>query len=592
MSSSLKETIALLKRDAWVKPYLGRYRKILALALVLGCSTVLFAAGLMFTSGWLIAGSAEMPYSVLMLGTPLLCVRVFGVGKPILRYCERLASHDWVLRFTSNLRKQLYRSFDAEGVFFRASHRLGDALGLLAEDVEHIQNLYLRCVFPTAIALAAGVGLCVLFGCFSPLACLVCFVFVSLELFVVPAVSVSINGKRQSMAKELAAKRYAAYADNILGITDWTLSGRKADFLAQCENGQEDLNRLKAQAHAFDRKRDLAQQALFACTIIALICWATITFGGMRGGQANWILAFALGAFPLIDAFAVMPVAATQAQGHFDSIARLNDLSLPVEGETGTSPESEHAQNIDLDLKHPVVELKDVEFAYPGQSPTICGISLSLSPGQHLALLGKSGSGKTTLAHLLRGDLAPTSGSITAGGLPCSELGGDAPRMFGVCQQATYLFNDTLRNNLLIAKPQASDGELERALERVGLKKLLARLPKGLDTVLDEAGLRFSGGERHRVALARILLQDAPIVILDEPTVSLDPRTEHEVLDTMFEVLAGKTVVLITHHLQGISNMDRVLFLESGRIVLDGAPEELERSNQHYRALLELEQGF
>ena len=124
------------------------------------------------------------------------------------------------------------------------------------------------------------------------------------------------------------------------------------------------------------------------------------------------------------------------------------------------------------------------------------------------------------------------------------------------------------------------------------MKKLLARLPKGLDTVLDEAGLRFSGGERHRVALARILLQDAPIVILDEPTVSLDPRTEHEVLDTMFEVLASKTVVLITHHLQEVSDMDRVLFLENGRIVLDGAPEELERSNQHYRALLELEQRF
>lgn len=592
MNSSLKETLALLKRDAWVKPYLGHYRKILALALVLGCCTVLFAAGLMFTSGWLIAGSAEMPYSVLMLGTPLLCVRVFGVGKPILRYCERLASHDWVLRFTSDLRKQLYRSFDAEGVFFRASHRLGDALGLLAEDVEHIQNLYLRCVFPTAIALAAGAGLCILFGCFSPFACLVCFVFVSIELFVVPAVSVSVNGKRQSMAKELAAKRYTAYADNILGITDWTLSGRKADFLAQCENGQEDLNRLKAQAHAFDRKRDLAQQAVFACAVIALICWAALTFGGAQGGQSNWILAFVLGLFPLIDAFAVMPVAATQAQGHFDSIARLNELSLPVEEETKANTESRVEQNTDSDPKHPVVELKDVKFAYPGQPPTICGINLTLLPGQHLALLGKSGSGKTTLAHLLRGDLTPTSGSITAGGFTCSELGNDAPRMFGVCQQTTYLFNDTLRNNLLIAQPQASDEELERALERVGLKRLLKRLPEGLDTLIDEAGLRFSGGERHRVALARILLQDAPIVILDEPTVSLDPRTEHEVLSTMFEVLADKTVVLITHHLQGVSNMDRVLFLENGVIALDGTPKELERTSQHYRALLELEQEF
>ena len=592
MNSSLKEMLALLKRDAWVKPYLGHYRKILALALVLGCCTVLFAAGLMFTSGWLIAGSAEMPYSVLMLGTPLLCVRVFGVGKPVLRYCERLASHDWVLRFTSNLRKQLYRSFDAEGVFFRASHRLGDALGLLAEDVEHIQNLYLRCVFPTAIALAAGAGLCILFGCFSPFACLACFVFVSIELFVVPAVSVSVNGKRQSMAKELAAKRYTAYADNILGITDWTLSGRKADFLAQCENGQEDLNRLKTQAHAFDRKRDLAQQAVFACTVITLICWAALTFGGAQGGQSNWILAFALGLFPLIDAFEVMPAAATQAQGHFDSIARLNELSLPVEEEMKANTESRLEQNTDSDPKHPVVELKDVKFAYPGQPPTICGINLTLLPGQHLALLGKSGSGKTTLAHLLRGDLAPTSGSITAGGFASSELGNDAPRMFGVCQQTTYLFNDTLRNNLLIAQPQASDEELERALERVGLKRLLERLPEGLDTLVDEAGLRFSGGERHRVALARILLQNAPIVILDEPTVSLDPRTEHEVLSTMFEVLADKTVVLITHHLQGVSNMDRVLFLENGIIALDGTPKELERTSQHYRALLELEQEF
>lgn len=592
MNSNLKEMLALLKRDTWVKPYLGHYRKILALALVLGCCTVLFAAGLMFTSGWLIAGSAEMPYSVLMLGTPLLCVRVFGVGKPVLRYCERLASHDWVLRFTSNLRKQLYQSFDAEGVFFRASHRLGDVLGLLAEDVEHIQNLYLRCVFPTAIALAAGAGLCILFGCFSPFACLVCFVFVSIELFVVPAVSVSVNGKRQSMAKELAAKRYTAYADNILGITDWTLSGRKADFLAQCENGQEDLNRLKAQAHAFDRKRDLAQQAVFACAVITLICWAALTFGGAQGGQSNWILAFALGLFPLIDAFAMMPVAATQAQGHFDSIARLNELSLPVEEETKANTETGLEQSTDSDPKHPVVELKDVQFAYPGQPPTICGINLTLLPGQHLALLGKSGSGKTTLAHLLHGDLAPTSGSITAGGFTCSELGNDASRMFGVCQQTTYLFNDTLRNNLLIAQPQASDEELERALERVGLKRLLKRLPEGLDTLIDEAGLRFSGGERHRVALARILLQDAPIVILDEPTVSLDPRTEHEVLSTMFEVLADKTVVLITHHLQGVSNMDRVLFLENGVIALDGTPKELERTSQHYRALLELEQEF
>ena len=589
MANRASELLSLVKRDAWIKPFLGRYTKTLMLALALGCGTVLFAAGLMFTSGLLIAGSAKMPYSVLMLGTPLLLVRVFGVGKPILRYCERLASHDWVLRFTSGLRKQLYQSFNGQGVLFRTTHRLGDALGLLAEDIEHIQNLYLRCVFPSVIALAAGIGLCILFCCFSGTAALACFVFVALELFVVPAVSVSVNGTRQQRAKELATAQYAVYADNILGVTDWMLSGRKADFLASCEANQKELDRLENEGQSFDRKRDLAQHVVFACAIVALACWAALTFGGEQGGQAHWILAFVLGFFPLTDTFAAVPAAATQASGYLDSVERLNELPLPAKGneETGGSTATKAAAA----KKNPVIEITDASFAYPGQSPIIDNVNLRLSAGEHVALLGKSGSGKTTLAHLLRGDCVPTSGSVAVGGIPCSELGEGAAQVFGVCQQETYLFNDTLRNNLLIARPTATDEELIGALKCVGLEKLFAQLPDGLDALVDEAGLRFSGGERHRIALARILLQDAPIVILDEPTVSLDPKTEQGVLDTMLKVLASKTIVLITHHLQGVEAMDRVLFLENGRIVLDGSPEKLERTSTHYQTLLALDRG-
>ena len=587
MANSAKEVLSLIKRDAWIKPFLGRYAKTLLLALALGCCTVLFAAGLMFTSGWLIAGSAEMPYSVLMLGTPLLLVRIFGVGKPLLRYCERLASHDWVLRFTSGLRKQLYRSLNEQGVFFRSAHRLGDALGLLAEDIEHIQNLYLRCAFPSVIALACGIGLCILFGCFSGAAAVACLVFVALELFVMPAISVSVNGARQQRAKKLATAHYASYTDNILGITDWTLSGRRADFLSRCEAKQVELNRLKEEAHSFDRKRDMAQQVVFACAAVALICWAASTFGGEHGGQAKWILAFALGFFPLMDAFAAVPAAATQASGYLDSIERLNELPLPAEKAKAAGKDAEQAAT--SVTNRPLIEVSNASFSYPGQGCTIDRINLRICPGEHIALLGKSGSGKTTLAHLLRGDLAPTAGSITVDDVPCSELGEEATKVFGVCQQETYLFNDTLRNNLLIAKPHATDEKLTEALGCVGLERLLSQLPDKLDTLVDEAGLRFSGGERHRIALARILLQDAPIVILDEPTVSLDPRTEQEVLDTMLRVLADKTVILITHHLRGVAAMDRVLFLKDGRIALDGSPEELERTSSYYQSLLSLE---
>ena len=590
MTGNVKRMTSLVKHDAWIRPFLGRYAKTLALALALGCCTVVFAAGLMFTSGWLIAGSAEMPYSIFLLGTPLLCVRVFGVGKPILRYCERLASHDWVLRLTSGLRKRLYLSFDEEGVFFRTSHRLGDALGLLAEDIEHVQNLYLRCVFPSVIALTVGIGLCTAFGCFSALAGFVCFLFVALELFVVPAVSVNVNGARQLRTKELSSKRYATCTDALMGITDWTLSGRKNDFLNAWRAGQQELDALKEEAHAFDRKRDLAQHIVFALAAVALACWCALAFGGQQGGQANWILAFALGLFPLMDAFAPLPAAATLALGHFDSIERLNKLPQPNEEKRVPASVCETRPcDAAAALASPNIELSGVSFSYPGQAPTLEKISLSIPHGQHVALLGKSGSGKTTMAHLLRGDLRPTEGTVDVGGVACAKLGNEASRVFSVCQQETYLFNDTLRNNLLIAQPHATDGALREALERVGLKSLLERLPEGLDTLVDEAGLRFSGGERHRIAFARTLLQDTPIVILDEPTVSLDPRTEQAVLDTMLEVFASKTIVLITHHLQGMKMMDRILFLDKGSIALDGSPEELERASSSYRSLLALE---
>lgn len=159
--------------------------------------------------------------------------------------------------------------------------------------------------------------------------------------------------------------------------------------------------------------------------------------------------------------------------------------------------------------------------------------------------MGKSGAGKSTLASLIRGDLVPTKGTVTivdpkGKELHTSALNNKASDFFGVIQQRTYVFNATLRDNLLIGNPHANDEELIETLHKVGLGSLLERLPQGLNTIVDEAGLRFSGGERHRIALARVLLQDAPIVILDEPMVGLDPLTEQQVLESIFSTLQHK----------------------------------------------------
>lgn len=580
------------KNDTWVRPYLGRYKRTLALAISLGAITVFFAAALMFTSGWLIGGSAEMPYSILLLGTPLLCVRIFGIGKPVLQYAERLTSHDWVLRMTSSLRMKLYRAFDEQGIFFRSTHRLGNALGFLAEDIGHIQNLYLRTVLPTAIAWILGLLLVIAFGLYSWWTGLLVLLILVVELVVVPLVSVSVNGAHQAKHKTLKAQLYADLTDDVMGITDWILSGRRHDYLERHAAIQAALRELERKAHTFDRRRDLVLQILFALGALLVIAWAAVQFGEQGHTRANWILAFILGYFPLLDAFAPLSSAAVEARSHQDAAERLN--ALPYVAENGTVapdnqpsvPQTAPDQPFDL-------VLQNVHFTYPESShETIKGIDLTIHQGERIAVLGKSGAGKSTLALLLRGDLTPSGGSVSVGGVTCSALGNDAARYFGVIQQSTYLFNTTLRDNLLIADPHASDATLLDTLSRVGLDSLLQHLPEGLDTMVDEAGLRFSGGERHRIALARILLQDAPIVILDEPMVGLDPATEHQVLSTLFDVLRDKTLIMVTHHLQGVSHMDRVLFLQDGHIAISGSPQQLAETNEYYQRLIALDRGL
>lgn len=650
MANGLSEFARTWRQDRWVKPFFRQYRKVLALALTLGVAAALFAAALMFTSGYLIGGSALMPASILLLNMPLMFVRIFGVGKPVLQYFERLQSHDWVLRMTSVLRLKLWGALDRDAVFFRSAHRMGDTLGLLSEDIGHIQNLYLRTVFPTVIAWILAVIVVAGMGALTPWAGLALALVLAVDVVLVPLVSLLANGARQAKRKELKNRLYADLADNVLGVSDWVFSGRSEDYLQHHAETQRELRELEAAGHRFDRARDLAVQALFALGALVVVAWAATAFGphgtGVLDGSANWMLAFALGYFPLLDAFAPLPPAAVDLCAHEGSIRRLNRMSAEdgeaafarveaelkaeaaeetgretakeVEAQAAARLESKAAKRVESHAVEKTeaqtgesapassvpcapfaLRVDDVSFVYSGaQRRVLDGLTLHIEPGQHVAVLGRSGSGKSTLASIVRGDLRPTSGSVTLGGFPTERLGDDAARYFGVIQQNTYLFNASLRENLRVGNVAATDEELTAVLSRVGLDGLLARLPEGLDTLVDEAGLRFSGGERHRVALARVLLQDAPVVILDEPTVGLDPRTERSVMGTLLDALADKTVLMITHHLPGVSRMDRVVFLENGRVkrdgdvLMDASPAELQAKSPRYRRLLAFDEGL
>ena len=236
--------------------------------------------------------------------------------------------------------------------------------------------------------------------------------------------------------------------------------------------------------------------------------------------------------------------------------------------------------------------LDNVHFRYENGSREILkGINLDISSGDKLAILGRSGSGKSTLANLIRGDRVATEGTITINDIDVSKVGDQISNYIGVIHQTPYLFNTTILNNLRIGNEEATIEQVWQVLERVGLKDMVKALPQGLETMVDEAGMRFSGGERHRMALARILLKDAPIIILDEPTVGLDPLTEQEVISIFNRELKDKTLIWITHHLQGVEAMDQVIFIEDGTIEMQGSPDYLRKTNERYQKLKAIDEG-
>lgn len=570
------------EKDTWVKPFLHQYKRSLYLALFLGFMTFFCAGALMFVSGYLISRAASIPENILLIYIPIVLTRAFGIGRPVFRYIERLTSHNWVLRLTSTLRLKLYTVLEKDAIFFKRNFKIGDILGLLAEDINHIENLYLRTVFPTIIAWILYAFVVIGLGFYSLWFALVMALLLFVLVFVFPLYSVLLNGARQEKEKQVKNALYTDLTDNVMGVSDWIFSQRSQDYVSSYVENEQQLYDVQNELRHFNRVRNFILQLYIGLIAISLILWTSQRFVGDHGGAANWIAAFVLSLFPLVDAFAVLPDAAQETNIYKDSLDRLNHLEEKAEVTPVSLPENQQ-----LDIR-----VEDVTFHYPNESKLVLDhLELKIPKGQKIAILGRSGSGKSTLASLIRGDIVPTTGQVTLAGVPTSQLGDAIAEVVGVIQQTPYLFRTTILNNLRLGNEEASEDEVWDVLDRVGLKNLVKRLPEGLHTMVDEAGLRFSGGERHRMALARILLKNTPIVLLDEPTVGLDPITEQALIDTFFSQLSDKTVIWITHHLQGIDQMQRVIFIENGQLELSGSPKELLETSPRYRKLKAIDEG-
>lgn len=572
------------KHDTWVKSYLKQYKFLLATVLFLGVLTTFCGGALMFTSGYTIDKSATRPYNILMIYPAILLTRAFGIGRPTFKYIERLLSHNWVLRVTSNLRTRLYQTVEQDATFFSEKYQSGNILGLLSEDIDHLQNLYLRTVFPTVVGILLVVIITLGIGYFDWWFGLFILLLLLIEVLWAPLLSTSIEAARRERQKMLKDQLYTELTDNILGANDWILSGRKADFQKTTQTTINQLNASKLISKKFGWQRDFYLQLVLGVIFLVLIVFTNLHFTSTQA-QANYVAAFVLTIAPVGETIIPISQGFEEYPMYRDSVKQLNQLQ--------PSPQKLPPQQQLAPADFQTLTIQNLQFEYDATTLVLVrNFNQTIQRGEKLALIGPSGSGKTTLLQLINGDLAPQKGAVLVNQINVRALQNNRQQLFAFLNQQPFLFNTSILNNVRLGNENKSDQQVRAAIAAVKMQDLVESLPQDYDTSVQEAGTRFSVGEQQRLSLARILLQDAPIVLLDEPTVGLDPITEHDLLQTIFTVLQDKTIIWVTHHLQGINHVDKVIFWNQGQIEMAGNPQHLYQTNAHFQELYRMDQGI
>ncbi|MGF9699565.1 thiol reductant ABC exporter subunit CydC [Paenibacillus sp. MABNR03] len=599
------------KKNNWIAPYVAQYRWRFTGVLALGTCAACCAVLLLFTSGFLISKSALRPENILMVYVPIVGVRAFGIFRAVFRYVERLAGHDAVLRVLADQRVKLYRILEPQALFLRSRMQTGDVLGALAEDVERLQDIYLRTVFPAVTALILYGAAVISFGTVDLGFALWMGLYMLFLVALLPAITLKVTWSRRVQLKRKNSQLYTRLTDGVLGLGDWMASGRAAEFIRLQEEGEAQADSVRCSLRSWTRWRDLIAQCVIGLMVVSVTLWAgSEVFAGQL--PAVMIAAFVLVLFPLTEALLPVSDAVERLPQYRESLERLQHLEgegnihgAPSVGtDTEQVPEAlsmsmdmtRNSRDQRIRLRIPPklradIRIDRISYRYDSEdSYAVQDISLHLPQGKRLAILGRSGGGKSTLLKLIQGALRPSSaGAVLINDQPVQTLGENVPDVIAVLNQNPHLFDTTVANNLRIGRPHATDEEIRRVAAQVGLASLIESLPQGYNTPMLETGIRFSGGERQRIALARVLLRETPVVIFDEPTVGLDPVTERALMRTILDSMQGKTMIWVTHHLIGAEQMDELIFMENGQIAMQGSHEQLLAREERYRRLVELD---
>ncbi|UZN01849.1 thiol reductant ABC exporter subunit CydC [Cellulomonas sp. S1-8] len=565
-----------------------------ALAVLLGTLALGCAVALAAVSAWLIARASQMP-PVLELSVATVAVRTFGIGRGVLRYLERLVSHDVALRGMAALRTTLYDRLAAGRPQALLAVRRGDLLARVGSDVDAVGDVVVRGLLPAAVAATLGIGTCVAMALFWPPAGAA--VAVCLLAAGVLAPWLAAHGARTAQERGVAAR--ARMSATALGVLDdagpLAVSGRLPGELAALRAADGDLARAAdTAAGPAALAAAIAQLAVGGAVLAALFTGVPAVAAGLLAPvELAVVVLTPLAAF---EATSLLPAAAVQVQRSRAAAARvlalLDDAGVGADADAGggepdrssvpaAGPRGTRAAAASPAAASPVLAATGLACGWPGRPPALTDVDLVLTPGSRVAVAGPSGEGKTTLLLTLAGLLPPLAGGVTLDGAPLASLPrGRVVRGVVVTGEDAHVFATTVLENLRVARGDVTPQEARDALHRAGLGPWLADLPDGLDTLLLADARTVSGGERRRLLLARALLADAPLLLVDEPAEHLDAPTADAVLDGLWQApptRAGtpRGLLVVSHRLTPLATADEVLWLAGGGIAARGTHRDL-----------------
>ena len=576
-----------MRNNSIVRTEIKKNKSMMALVVILGILSTVSGAALMYVSGFLISKSSLRIGNILMLQVPTVLTRTFSLSQSTFAYLQRLTSHNLVLGIIEKMRSRVYKILEPHALKLKKEYKSGDLLGLIAEDIEHLQNIYLKTIFPSIVSLVLYVIFVTLMFGYDMSYAILATLFGLFIIFIVPFASLTFTRRNFQVMKEAKYDLYKNFTSAIFGISDWISSNRVNDFMNEYQEKETRLLKKETKIKIFVHFRENLVNFIAGLTVFYMIysCWNMTLNDSIEN---VYIASFCMMALSVMSVSVMTSESVAHIPGYEVSIKRVKDFYANEQDDV----------DIDKALQNKegnVIDIENVTFAYENGKNVLDNISLSIKKGEKVAILGRSGVGKSTLVKLLTGTYTDYTGSISVlGKVPTEKMLGTK---ISLLNQKPYLFDMTIRENLKLAlldkKEEVTDDEInskiEESLEKSQLTRLISELPEGINTNVFETGSRFSGGERQRIAFARTLIQNNELLLLDEPTVGLDPKTEHELLKTIFETNRDKTIVWITHHLNSIKYMDRIIFIKDGKVEMNGTHEELYQTNEKYRKLYDMD---